>query len=193
MAEHVCPCFAGYFLANRLRKLLQNPYKILAPYVKPGMTVLDVGSAMGFFSLPLARMVGPEGRVVAVDVQEKMLRRLRARARNAGLLERIEPILCTPESLCLETHDGTIDFALAFAVVHETPNPERLFTEIARALKLGGLLLVAEPARHVAADDFDRTVTTAEAQGFTVLERPRIAASNAVLLRKEGRGGRTEG
>ena len=45
MAEHVCPVWAGYFLANRLRRFLQNPYTILAPYVRPGMTVLDVGSA----------------------------------------------------------------------------------------------------------------------------------------------------
>ncbi len=193
MAHRICPVWVGYLLASPVRALFQSPRKILGVRITSGMKVLDIGSAMGYFSLPLARMVGPEGRVVAVDVQEKMLRRLTRRARSAGLLDRIETVQCTPESLCLETHDGTIDFALAFAVVHETPSPERLFGEIARALKLGGLLLVAEPARHVSADDFGRTVTAAEAQGFIVVERPRISASQAVLLRKEGRGGRTEG
>ena len=86
MAEHLCPAWAGYFLANRLRMLPQNPYKILAPYVKEGMTVLDFGSAMGFLSLPMAQIVGPGGKVVCVDVQPKMLRVLRRRAAEAGAL-----------------------------------------------------------------------------------------------------------
>jgi len=51
MAEHRCPVWVGYFLASGLRKLLQNPVKILSPYVKRNMTVLDIGCAMGFFSL----------------------------------------------------------------------------------------------------------------------------------------------
>lgn len=58
MAEHRCPAWAGYFLASRLRILLQNPYKILAPYVKPGMTVLDFGSAMGFSACRWRRSSG---------------------------------------------------------------------------------------------------------------------------------------
>ena len=49
MAEHVCPVWVGYLLASPVRKLFDNPEKVLAPYVKEGMTVLDVGSAMGFF------------------------------------------------------------------------------------------------------------------------------------------------
>jgi ubiquinone/menaquinone biosynthesis C-methylase UbiE len=193
MAQHKpCPPWIGWLLASPVRAWFQKPERILGVRITPGMKVLDVGSAMGFFSLPLARMVGPEGRVLCVDVQEKMLRQLKRRARRAGLLDRLDPILSTPDSLTLDGRDGTVDFALAFAVVHEVPSPERLFTEIARALKLGGLLLVAEPARHVSAQEFGQTVTTAEAQGFAVVEHPRIPASHAVLLRKEGRGGRVE-
>ena len=64
MAEHVCPAWVGYFPASRLRTLLQNSYRILSAYIRPGMTVLDVGSARGFFSLPIAEMVGPQGKVV---------------------------------------------------------------------------------------------------------------------------------
>jgi len=58
MAEKVCPVWVGYLLASPIRKLFQNPPKILSPYVENGMKVLDIGCVMGFFSLPLARMVG---------------------------------------------------------------------------------------------------------------------------------------
>ena len=74
MAEHrVCPSWAGYLLASPVRKLLQNPTRILEPYVRAGMNVLEPGPGMGFFTLELARLVGPEGRVVAVDVQPAMI------------------------------------------------------------------------------------------------------------------------
>ena len=69
MAKHVCPFFMGYLLLNPLRKLLENPDRLLGPFVRPGMTVLEPGCAMGFFTLPLARMVGATGRVIAVDIQ----------------------------------------------------------------------------------------------------------------------------
>jgi ubiquinone/menaquinone biosynthesis C-methylase UbiE len=192
MAHKVCPFWLGYLLASPLRAFAHDPQKILRPHVQPGMTVLDVGSAMGFFSLPLARMVGPDGRVVCVDLQQKMLRALEKRARRAGVFERLEPVLCTPQSLCLDRRDGTIDFALAFAVVHEVPDQERLFAEIARALKLGALLLVAEPVGHVRADAFAHTEAAAAGQGFTVVERPGIKRAHAALLRKAGRSGQME-
>lgn len=71
MAEHVCRPWIGYLLASPIRRLLHNPRKILAPYVRDGMTVLEPGPGMGFFTLELARMVGPTGRVVALDMQAK--------------------------------------------------------------------------------------------------------------------------
>src|ERR1022692_3696772 len=54
-----------------------RPAKILAPYVCEGMTVLEPGPGMGFFTLELARRVGASGRVVAVDIQPRMLDRLK--------------------------------------------------------------------------------------------------------------------
>ena len=70
---------------------------------------------MGFFSLPLARLVGPDGAVVCVDMQEKMLHRLEARARKAGVDGPIRPVVCSQDSLGLEDWSGTVDFALLFA------------------------------------------------------------------------------
>jgi hypothetical protein len=69
MAEHsVCPWWVGYLLASPLRKLWQEPARILTPFVRPGMTALGPGPGMGFFTLELARLAGPAGRVVAIDV-----------------------------------------------------------------------------------------------------------------------------
>ena len=90
MAERVCPPWMGYLLINPLRKLLEKPNKLLGQFVEEGMTVLEPGSGMGYFTLPLARMVGPEGRVVAVEIQPKMLAVLERRAHKAGLSQRIE-------------------------------------------------------------------------------------------------------
>ncbi|QTA83790.1 SAM-dependent methyltransferase domain-containing protein [Desulfonema limicola] len=65
MSKRVCPIWIGYLLLNPIIKLYQNPEKILSPYVSEGMTVLDMGCAMGYFSLPLARMVGTGGKVMS--------------------------------------------------------------------------------------------------------------------------------
>src|SRR5437868_8621484 len=111
MSERVCPVWVGYLLASPLRKFAPNPDKILSPYVKEGMTVLDIGSAMGFFSIPMAQMVGPEGKVICVDMQEKMLERLQKRAHKAGVADRIETRLCGQDTLRLQDVKGTADLA----------------------------------------------------------------------------------
>ena len=184
MAKRVCPFWLGYLLALPLRRCLHNPERILGPYVRAGMTVLDVGCAMGFFSLPLARMVGPGGKVVCVDVQERMLRTLRKRAARAGLAERIVPRLAGPSGPGLEDCDSSVDFALAFAMVHEVPDVPALFTGIRRAMKPGAVCLVAEPRRHVSDDAFDRTLAVAAESGLATVGRPRVSWCHAALLRK---------
>ena len=70
----VCPWWAGYILASPLRRLIQDPRSLLAPYVHPGMTVLEPGPGMGFFTLELARLVGPAGRVIARCKSDDSLR-----------------------------------------------------------------------------------------------------------------------
>jgi 2-polyprenyl-3-methyl-5-hydroxy-6-metoxy-1,4-benzoquinol methylase len=165
--------------------LSQNPRKILEPYVEEGMNVLDIGSAMGFFSLPLARMVGANGRVICVDIQERMMRSLEKRARKAGLSERIETRVCSQDSLDLGDLDGQIDLALAFAVVHEVPDASRFFSETHAAIKPSGRLLLAEPTGHVSEASFVETVAAAERSGFSVVETPKIKRSRTVLLGKK--------
>lgn len=185
MENHVCPWYVGYLLASPLRRLFQHPEKILSLYVNKGMTVLEIGPGMGFFSLPLAKLVGESGQVVCVELQEKMLNSLRKRADKAGLLWRIETRLCTQDSLHIEDLTGKIDFALAFAVVHEIPNPKKLFVEFFNTLKKGGALLISEPAGHVTKDEFDETLSVAGVAGFTQVDTITIKRSHAVLLKKD--------
>lgn len=184
MAEHVCPWWLGYVLASPLRRMIQNPDRILQPYVQAGMRVLDVGSAMGFFTLPLARLVGEQGRVVAVDLQEKMIRSLRRRAIKAGLETRIETRVCTSASLGVDDLSGSIDFALAFAVLHEMPDIRSALISITRALRPGAHLLIAEPAGHVSHDDFGRTLEIASTCGLEPAGSPTIRRSHSAVLQK---------
>ncbi len=166
MAERICPFWVGYFLLNPLRKLLENPDKILARFVQEGMTVLEPGCGMGYFTLPLARMVGAQGRVVAVEVQPRMLSVLDRRARKAGLSDRIDLRQAGAGGLSVEDLSGEVDFAAALHVVHEVPDHACFFTEVWKALKPGGKLLVVEPKGHVSRDQFEQSVAAAEKIGF---------------------------
>ena len=166
MARLVCPPWVGYLLLNPLRKLLENPDKILGRFVREGMVVLEPGCGMGYFTLPLARMVGPKGRVVAVEIQSKMLSILERRARKAALLDRIELRQVGAEGLGVEDLSGGVDFAVALHMVHEIPDQSSFFNEVWRALKPGGKLLVVEPRGHVSQDQFEQTVAAAEEIGF---------------------------
>lgn len=186
MAEHVCPWWIGYLLASPLRRLLLKPEELLAPYVESGMTALDVGCAMGFFSLPLAELVGPEGRVICVDVQERMIRSLRRRVARAGLGDRIETRVCSGASLDTRDLDAGVDFALAFAVIHEVPDPARTLAEIQSTLSAKGRFLLAEPSGHVSEGRFAATMAAACEAGLSLAARPRARASHVALFERAG-------
>ena len=188
MAHRVCPWWLGYFLLGPWRRLGQNPANILAPYVRQGMTVLEPGPGMGFFTLDLARMAGASGRVIAVDIQPKMLDKLKRRAAKAGLLDRLDARLASPDSMGITDVAGSVDFTLAFAVVHEFPNPGRFFAEVAAASKPGASLLLAEPTGHVKATDFEAELKAASDAGFQLTDRPTIRRSHTALLKKGGSG-----
>jgi SAM-dependent methyltransferase len=183
-AHRVCPWWLGYCLMCPLFRLGQNPRAILAPYVRAGSTVLEPGPGMGFFTLELARLVGPTGRVIAVDIQPKMLERLKRRASKAGLLERLDARLASEESMGLADLHGAVDFSLAFAVVHELPDRTRFFAEMAQAAKPGALLLLAEPKGHVKDPEFDSELRAASEAGFESTEGPAIRGTRTALLRK---------
>ena len=184
MLQHGCPWWLGFLLVNPLRRLWQDPGKVLAPYVREGMTVLEPGPGMGFFTLELARLVGPSGRVVALDIQPRMLAGLKRRASRAGLLRRLDTRLVSANTLGLADLDGGVDFTLAFGVVHELPAVEPFFAEVAKASKAGAGLLFAEPADHVKMPDFEAELQAATRAGFELVGRLSIWRSRAACLRK---------
>ncbi len=185
MAERVCPWWLGYWLASPIRKWIsEDPEKLLGPYVRAGMTVLEPGPGMGFFTLPMGRMVGTAGRVVAVDLQPKMLAELERRARKSGLGDRIEVRQAEPSRLLIDDLKDKVDFALAFAVVHEMPSAEAFFAETAAALKPGAMLFFAEPSGHVNAGKFQAELDAARKAGLEVAGEPEVRGSHAAVLRK---------
>jgi len=184
MAAHVCPWWAVPFTIDPpFRRFLHNPDRIVGPYLKPGMTALDVGCGVGYFSIPMAKIVGDGGKILAVDLQRRMLDMLRKRAEKAGVAGRITLLQCEKDRLGV---DVQADFALVFAMLHEVPDPHRLLGEIHHCLKEGGNLLLAEPPIHVTAKTFHRETAVAEKVGFQIVEWPRLRWSRGVLLKKPG-------
>jgi ubiquinone/menaquinone biosynthesis C-methylase UbiE len=180
--NHVCPWWLCFTFDNLLRRLVQNPEKIIESYVHSGDTVLDVGPGMGYFSIPLAKIVGENGKVFAADVQMEMLNALRKRARRAGVEQRITLHLCKKDFLGLNTK---FDFALAFWMIHEVPEQESFFKEIRSLLKPNGKLLISEPTIHVTKAMYEETVKKAIRAGFTLKSNPKIFLSRSALFSKE--------
>ncbi len=179
MDEHTCPWWFGYTFDNPIRSFLHKPDQVVGEYVAAGHTVADIGCGGGHFTLGLARLVGEEGKVIAVDVQERMLQRVRKRTQARGLGSVIDIRLCAAGSLGL---DEALDFALAFWMVHEVPDQRALMSEVRSVLKPSGRFLVAEPRVHVPAGRFRETIEAAREAGWEVLSEPRVRFSRAVLL-----------
>ncbi|MFY9908781.1 MAG: methyltransferase domain-containing protein [Candidatus Sulfotelmatobacter sp.] len=183
MGKRVCPWWLGYFLASPLRRFLQDPGAMVAPYVHSGMTVLEPGPGMGFFTLEVARRVGPHGRVVALDVQPRMIGGLKRRLAKAGLLDRVEPRLVSADSLGVADLKGKVDFTLAMAVVHEMPTVSSFFRQAREAMKSGSLLLLIEPSGHVTEKEFQDELAAAADAGFAVIDRPNMRRSHSAVLK----------
>jgi len=185
MAHDVCPWWLGYWLASPIRKLRHDPKSILTPFVREGMTVFEPGPGMGFFTLSMARMVGHQGKVVAVDIQPHMIGNLRRRARKKGLAGRIECRLAASDGMGIADLTGKVDFVLAFAVVHELPDACEFFKESFTALRPGGKLLFSEPLPHIDESEFAKSLEYARRAGFQLESIPTINSSlSAVLIKK---------
>lgn len=179
--RHTCPWWLCFTFDNPLRRRLQDPDLILRGLVQPGQTVLDIGCGMGYFSLPMARLVGQHGKVICVDMQAQMLDAARRKAEKAGLDRVMKFQQCTGDSLGLA---DSADFALAFWMVHEVADQHRFLGEIKDSLAAGGTLLIAEPKLHVSRTEFDKTVAVAREKGFVIAAEPGVSMSMAVLLSK---------
>ena len=179
--HHVCPWWLAYTFDNPLRRLFHPPQKMLASYIREGMTVMDVGCGMGFFSIGMAKMVGDNGKVFAVDIQPKMLEITKKRAKRAGVGDRIFPHRCGPDKIGIREK---LDFILTFWMVHEVRNQKTFFNELCANLATGGRILTAEPKIHVSREKFQKTIETARTTGLQLRERPAIRFSLTALFEK---------
>jgi ubiquinone/menaquinone biosynthesis C-methylase UbiE len=176
---HVCPWWLIHTFDNPLRRLVQKPERILQDIVRPGDVCLDLGCGIGYFTIPMAGIVGPSGSVTAADLQPEMLAGVKSRAEKAGLSSRIRLYQAKASGLPFE---AAFDFALAFWMVHEVPDQESLLQQLRTALKPGGRFLLVEPKGHVRQAAFDRTVGLAEKAGLTKVNPLDIFFSRAVLM-----------
>jgi ubiquinone/menaquinone biosynthesis C-methylase UbiE len=179
--DHICPWWLAYTFDNPFRSFFHNPEKMLGSYVSKGMTVLDAGCGMGFFSIGLARLVGDTGCVIAADVQPKILAVMLKRSEKAGVSRIIRLHRSEPDCLGVER---PVDFILAFWMVHEVPDPKLFFHQIHACLKPNGKILIAEPRFHVSAKRFQEIVVFAQEAGLSFCETPPIRFSRSAVFRR---------
>ncbi|MGA7476514.1 MAG: methyltransferase domain-containing protein [Thermoplasmata archaeon] len=104
--------------------------------LKPGETVVDVGAGSGFYAFPAAAVVGPSGRVYAVDVSPELVELVRERAANRKV-RNVESVLSTPKRIPIE--DAVADVAILANVLHGIP--PKTVDETIRLLRPGGRLV----------------------------------------------------
>jgi ubiquinone/menaquinone biosynthesis C-methylase UbiE len=179
MKEHTCPSWLSFSLDNFIRNKIQDPHRILSDFIKPGDTVLDLGCGPGYFTIPMARMAGASGRVIAADIQEKMLVKVHTKAVRNGMTDRIIPVQCLPDSI--NVHEK-VDFVLTFWMVHEVSDKKNFFIQIAAVMKKKSKYLLAEPKLHVTLRQYQEIVRIAESAGLKSLETAPASLSRSTLF-----------
>jgi ubiquinone/menaquinone biosynthesis C-methylase UbiE len=178
--NRVCPVELASSLDSKIRHWLQNPHAVLAPFIREGMTVLDVGCGPGFFSIELAKLVGASGHVISADLQDGMLQELGRKIRGTIVEPRITTVQCQPDKINVSEK---VDFILAFYMVHEVPDKAALFQQMRAVLKVNGTLLLVEPKLfHVSRKDFESTLGVAKNAGFTISPGPKLFLSWSAVL-----------
>jgi ubiquinone/menaquinone biosynthesis C-methylase UbiE len=173
-----------FVVVGPLRPFFQNPRKVLRDYIDPGMTVLDIGCGQGFFSLEMARMVGSGGRAVCVDLKTEAIEHLKAKAKKAGLSDRVDTHICNDHNLGIDDLSDQIDFALAFYVLHHAADIRGLMAQVQGALKPGGRFLIVEPSHHASAEYCGTVKSAAQQAGFSISGNPKLIRNWTILLIK---------
>lgn len=181
MNASVCPVEKSGMLDNKFRKLFQNPQKILKPYIKKGMVVLDLGCGPGFFSMEIAKLLNKSGTVICADLQDGMLDLVRQKIKGADNETLFQLHKCDSDAINVSL---SVDFVLAFYMIHEVPNQIRLFEELKSILTPQGQILIIEPKFHVTKESFNAMIDNLKAIGFEVIENPKVSCSRSILVTK---------
>lgn len=178
--RHLTPWWFMELFDRTLRPLLCNAQSLVAPHVRPGQRVADIGCGAGYFSVALSRLVGPQGEVVLVDVQPEMLARAQARCRrDHRATARLTTVLAEADGYVPAGH---LDFALLSWMLHEVEDVPGLWRGLAGALAPGGRALVIEPHWHVSRAQFEAELAPATALGLTRVDQPGRCFSRIALL-----------
>ena len=181
MTKHVCPWWLAYTFDNPVRRIFHKPDKMFSTYLKEGMTAVDLGCGMGYFSIGMAKIVGESGKIISVDIQKKMLDALIRRAKHDGVYDRIQTRLCDENDIGVQE---SVDFALAFWMIHETLDEKSFLTQVHLILNDSGKLFIAEPKAHVTFKEFEKIVTIARDVGFKLIASPDVYFSRAAVFVK---------
>ncbi len=177
----VCPHQLSFLLDNFLRKKIQNPESITGEYIEKGDTVIDLGCGPGYFTIDMAEMAGETGKVIAVDIQQKMLDTVRKKAVRSGVEDRIVFLKATPGNPGIGISIKA-DFILAYYMIHETGDYVSFLSAVKENLKKGGKILIVEPAFHVSKNKYFKLVSEVEDIGYTVLDKPEGKGGRSLLL-----------
>lgn len=176
---HICPVEKAGALDSKIRRWIQNPSRLLKPHIKAGMTVLDLGCGPGFFTLEMARLVQPYGKVIAADMQLGMLEQLQQKIHDTPYQDVIHMQQTASNDIRVEE---PVDFVLAFYMVHEVKDKKQLFRQLKDIVHHRGSILMVEPKFHVTGNQFKSTISNANEAGFRVIAEPKLGFSRAVLL-----------
>lgn len=138
----VTPVAQADWLTRPEREAEEQPDRVVeALHISKGATVVDLGAGVGYFTWRLAEQVGDSGRVIAVDVQQGMLDRLRQNLQDRNITN-VEVVLGEPGDPHLPV--GQVDLVLLVDVYHELAQPEDIMEQVRRSLKPGGRVVVIE-------------------------------------------------
>lgn len=177
----VCGVDHAKWLDNRIRLFFHDPKRMFREYVRSGDIVVDIGCGPGAFIPGLCKLVGPQGRVVAIDLQEEMLQLCKEKMHKTGFADRVEFHKCEEDSLGISLQ---VDFALTFYMVHEVPDPLLLIDQICALLKVGGFYYLAEPKIHVPEEKYREVISRCNENGLVVV-RESSSFSRIAVFRKE--------
>jgi ubiquinone/menaquinone biosynthesis C-methylase UbiE len=178
--ERVCPVEYAGGLDSRVRKLLQNPAKILNGRVREGMVVLELGCGAGFFTTEIARLVGKSGKVIAADLQQGMLDILENKIKGTDIEGRIVLHKCAEDKIGVTEK---VDLVLAFFMVHEVADKRKMLEEIKSLLKPEGRLYIIEFKMHPPKKSYEAMVKMARDIGLVEAEKSSSLLSRAIVLR----------
>jgi ubiquinone/menaquinone biosynthesis C-methylase UbiE len=166
-ASAPCPASLSWLVDNAVRRRYMRP--VLGRIgICPGERILELGCGPGAFTIGAAELVGPAGRLVAIDIQPGMIAQAEKRIREAGLTH-VEMHVASAYNLPLE--DGGVDRAFLVTVLPEIPDRARALTELYRVLKPGGLLSITEEFYDPDYLFASETIRLVEVAGFRLEER----------------------